>query len=63
MIHFQFPIGADQFPAAAFTQDGQFILAGTQQECEAAASEAAGLYCWWNNGRPVIRFDFEMDAA
>lgn len=63
MVNFQFPEGAEQFDAAAFTQEGVFIRAGHREECEQAAREARGLYCWWHHGRPVIKTDFEdVDA-
>lgn len=59
MVNFQFPEGAEQFDAAAFTQDGTFIKTGHREECEQAAIEARGLYCLWISGRPVIKGDFE----
>jgi hypothetical protein len=59
MIKFQYPEGAEQFDAAAFNQDGTFIMAGHREECEQSAIAARGLYCWWIQSRPVIRFDFE----
>jgi hypothetical protein len=59
MIQFQYPEGAEQFDAAAFNQDGSFIMTGHREECEQAAIDARGLYCLWVNGLPVIRFDFE----
>jgi len=59
MVNFQFPEGAEQFDAAAFTQTGEFIKTGHREECEQAAIEARGLYCLWINGRPVIKGDFE----
>ncbi|WP_368351416.1 hypothetical protein [Paracidovorax oryzae] len=59
MVNFQYPDGAEQFEAAAFHQDGTFITAGHRESCELAAIEAGGLYCWWVNGRPVIKSDFE----
>ena len=59
MINFQYPEGAEQFDAAAFNQDGTFIKTGHREECEQAAIEARGLYCWWINGQPVIKTDFE----
>jgi hypothetical protein len=60
MIIFLFyPEGAEQFDAAAFNQDGTFIMAGHREECEQAAIDARGLYCWWVSGKPVIKGDFE----
>lgn len=54
-------IPADHFPAdaAVFTQAGEFVEAGHREECEQKAEEIGGLYCWVDNGRPVIRTDFE----
>jgi hypothetical protein len=60
MINFQYPEGAEQFDAAAFEQNGAFIKSGHREECEQAAQDAGGLYCWWVNGQPVIRGDFEQ---
>ncbi len=59
MISFLYPEGAEQFAAAAFNQDGTFIMAGHREECEQAAIDAKGLYCWWVRGEPVIKTDFE----
>ena len=61
MIKFQFPEGADGYQAAAFNQDGTWIMSGAREACEIAAQEAGGLYCGWNNGRPFIKHDFERD--
>ena len=61
MVNFKYPEGSDQFDAAAFTQDGEWIKSGHREECEQAAINAGGLYCWWIDGRPVIRGDFERD--
>lgn len=59
LLDLQLPEGGEQFDAAAFTQDGQFICCGHREECEQAAIKAGGLYCWIVRGRPVIRGDFE----
>lgn len=59
MLNLQMPEGADQFDAVAFTQSGEFIKCGHREECEQAAMNAHGLYCWIISGRPVIRADFE----
>ncbi|RCS59703.1 hypothetical protein [Parvibium lacunae] len=59
MIQFKYPEGAEQFDAAAFNQDGTFIMTGHREECEQAAIDARGLYCLWINGRPVVKGDFE----
>jgi len=61
MIKFEYPEGANQFDAAAFNQDGSWIKSGHREECEQAAVDAAGLYCWWIDSQPVIRADFELD--
>lgn len=62
MVKFSYPDGADQFDAAAFTQNGEFLKAGHFEECELVALEAHGLYCYWVKNKPVIRFDFVMEA-
>jgi hypothetical protein len=59
MYDFIYPEGAEQFDAAAFNQDRTFIMAGNREECEQAAINARGLYCWWVSGKPVIKGDFE----
>lgn len=61
MIEFNFPEGASDFDAAAFSQSGDWLLSGHREECEQAAIDANGLYCIWVNGRPVIRADFEIE--
>ena len=61
MIKFEYPEGANQFDAAAFNQAGLWIKSGQREECEQAAIDAGGLYCWWIDGQPVIRGDFELD--
>jgi len=59
MLNLRIP--ADHFPAdaAVFTQAGEFVAAGHREECEQKAEKIGGLYCWIDNGRPVIRTDFE----
>ena len=58
MINFIYPQGAEQFEAAAFRQDGTIIKYGHREECDTAAYDAAGLYCLWINGKPVIKTDY-----
>lgn len=62
MIKFDYPEGAEQFYAAAFTQDGHFIMCGHREECEQAAIKEHGLFCIWIDGKPVIRGDFESSV-
>lgn len=33
-------------PASVFTQDGEFVCAGSHEHCELKAEEIGGLYCW-----------------
>lgn len=58
MLNLQLPESTD-YPAAVFTQDGEFVMVGHNEECEQKAESINGLYCWIVNGRPVIRRDFE----
>lgn len=59
MLNLQLPEGADQFDAAAFTQDGEFLICGHREECEQKAESIGGLYCLIIGGKAVIRGDFE----
>lgn len=59
MLNLQLPEGGEQFDAATFNQEGELIKIGHREECEQAAIEARGLYCWIINGSAVIRGDFE----
>lgn len=59
MLNLQLPEGADQFDAAAFTQDGEFLICGHREECEQKAESIGGLYCGISGGKAVIRGDFE----
>lgn len=58
MINFLYPDGAEQSEAIAFTQTGIALAWGSQEKCEAAAYKAAGLYCLWVDGKPVIKTDY-----
>jgi hypothetical protein len=53
-------VGAD---AAAFSQDGKLLAYGAREHCEDVAMQVAGLYCWIDRGRAVIRRDFENREA
>ena len=61
MIKFEQVDGIEQFDAAAYTQGGHFIKAGHREECEQAAIDCGGLYCWVIRGQLVIRGDFQRD--
>lgn len=59
MLNLQLP--QNEFgSAAAFTQAGDFLCAGTREACEQIAREHGGLYCWIDNGKPVLRTDFSV---
>lgn len=60
-VDFSWPEGAEQFPAAAFTQEGDFLVCGNREACELLAREKAGLFCTWYKGRPLIVGDFEKE--
>lgn len=60
MLNLELPDATD-FHASVFTQAGEFVMSGNDQDCEQKAESIGGLYCWNINGRPVIRGDFEAD--
>jgi hypothetical protein len=59
MLSLQLPKDALPADAAVFTQAGEFVSSGHREQCEADAEAIGGLYCWVDNGRAVIRHDFE----
>ena len=59
MLYLTVPPDCAHYPAAAFTQEGQLLIAGPREECEQVARDNSGLYCWIDRGRPVIRRDFQ----
>jgi hypothetical protein len=62
MIDLVLPDG-ESGDAAAFTQNGKFLLAGHFEECEKIAIRHGGLYCWIYRGyRPLIRSDYADDS-
>jgi hypothetical protein len=58
MLYLNIPPDCAGYPAAAFSQDGQLLIAGPREDCEHVARDNSGLYCWIDRGRPVIRTDF-----
>jgi hypothetical protein len=59
MLQLNIPTDCSAYPAAAFTQSGQLLIVGDRETCEQVAYDNAGLYCWIDKGRAVIRQDFE----
>ena len=56
------PDGADQFDAAVFTQQGEWVHCGHMEECEELASDIGGLYCWIDRDRAILRHDYTPAA-
>jgi hypothetical protein len=57
------PDGADQFDAAVFTQQGEWVHCGHMEECEDLAKDIGGLYCWIDRDRAILRHDYTRDAS
>jgi hypothetical protein len=58
MLNLELPDGAESFPAAVFTQSGEFVQVGNREACELHAEKIGGLYCWISRGKASIRVDF-----
>lgn len=61
MLNLEIPEGEEISPAAVFGQDGEFVEAGSREQCELTAQDIGGLYCWIVDGKAVIRHDYQPE--
>lgn len=61
MLNLEIPEGEEISPAAVFGQNGDFVAAGSREQCELTAQEVCGLYYWIVDGKAIIRRDYQPD--